>query len=490
MAYQVATIKKTTVVTSAKRAVGWADGYCNEIKKHKGKEVEGGILIGQTYFTSRPRGTLSAHGFGKKEVARLNRTRGLADNEATLEFIQEHCRKQKLKGRKIMGLRLILSMDPVKVTQLLMDQVDIDRLLVRVAEDTFSAIARKFYPGDELGFVLGIHHDARVHGNDAWVKRLQAEGRFQPKDQDPQIHAHVFLLPQTRKGVRISMSNRTQPGRDGVDVNMLDEVIGTYRENIQRQVYDLSIAQPQRIEPEWDAIIREASVSAMDDFFRAPIINGRVAARRFTWDKFSYHLRSLTREELKRRHNNRRQQFVRFSAGDREGTRREISASYAEQDSSFRRNIEVRRALVEVLEAKFPKQAERPAKFLDIPSGKTLILPSVGGRLAWPANRRASIDETAAELEETRKASHLQSIAALTTMEMKLAAIQGNAEEPRWIYELARLAQGDTLPHQDILDSAPAQTGPWTAEELVEPPAQPRPPTKRPDSPIPADIQR
>jgi hypothetical protein len=286
------------------------------------------------------------------------------------------------------------------------------------------------------------------------------------------------------------MSNRTQPGRDGVDVNMLDEVIGTYRENIQRQVYDLSIAQPQRIEPEWDAIIREASVSAMDDFFRAPIINGRVAARRFTWDKFSYHLRSLTREELKRRHNNRRQQFVRFSAGDREGTRREISASYAEQDSSFRRNIEVRRALVEVLEAKFPKQAERPAKFLDIPSGKTLILPSVGGRLAWPASRRASIDETAAELEETRKASHLQSIAALTTMEMKLAAIEGNAEEPRWIYELARLAQGGTLPHQDILDSAPAQTRPWTAEELVEPPAQPGPPTKRPASPIPADMQR
>ena len=174
MAYQVATIKKTTVVTSAKRAVGGADGYCNEIKKHKGKEVEGGILIGQTYFTSRPRGTLSAHGFGKKEVARLNRTRGLADNEATLEFIQEHCRKQKLKGRKIMGLRLILSMDPVKVTQLLMDQVDIDRLLVRVAEDTFSTIARKFYPGDELGFVLGIHHDARVHGNDAWVSYMAA----------------------------------------------------------------------------------------------------------------------------------------------------------------------------------------------------------------------------------------------------------------------------------------------------------------------------
>jgi hypothetical protein len=93
-------------------------------------------------------------------------------------------------------------------------------------------------------------------------------------------------------------------------------------------------------------------------------------------------------------------------------------------------------------------------------------------------------------LEETRKASHLQSIAALTTMEMKLAAIEGKAEEPRWIYELARLAQGGTLPHQDILDSAPAQTRPWTAEELVEPPAQPGPPTKRPASPIPADMQR
>jgi hypothetical protein len=228
----------------------------------------------------------------------------------------------------------------------------------------------------------------------------------------------------------------------------------------------------------------------MDDFFRAPLINGRVAARKFTWDKFSYHVRSLTREELKRRHHNRRQQFIRFSAGDREGALREIATSYAEQDNSFRRNMEVRRALVEVLEGKFSKPVERPAKFLDIPSGKTLILPSVGGKLVWPANRRASIDETAAELEETRQGSHLQSIAALTTMEMKLAAIQSNAEEPRWIYELAQLAQSGTLPHQDILDSALAQAGPWLAEELVDPPTQPEPPTKRAASPKPEDMPR
>lgn len=77
MAYQVATIKRTTVVTSLKAAVSWADGYANEVKKHKGKEVESGIKIGQTYFTSRPRGTLSAHGFGKKQAAILARTRGL-----------------------------------------------------------------------------------------------------------------------------------------------------------------------------------------------------------------------------------------------------------------------------------------------------------------------------------------------------------------------------------------------------------------------------
>lgn len=489
MAYQVATIKRTTVVTSPKAAVSWADGYANEVKKHKGKEVESGIKIGQTYFTSRPRGTLSAHGFGKKQAAILARTRDLSENDATVEFIREHCRKQKLRGRKIMGLRLILSMDPVKVTQLLMEQVDIDRLLVRAAEDTFSTIAQKFYPGDELGFVMGIHHDAKVHGNASWVKRLQAGGNYQPKDPDPHIHAHVFLLPQTRKGVRISVSNHNQPGRDGVYVNMLDEVLETYRENIQRQVYDLSIMPPPRLAPEWDAMIREASLSAMEDFFKADAITDLKAARKFGLDKFAFHMRILTKEGLRRRHNNRRQQFIRFSLADREDTRNEIASNYAELDGIFRRNIDSRRSHIEILEAKFTKSAAQPVKFWDIPSSKPLILPWFGGRLILPPNRRAIIDASIKELEEIRKASQLQSIAEITLMEMKLGAIQQNVEEPRWIYTLAQLAQNDILPHQDILDSAPVQTDPRIPGELVAPPTHPEQGINQPKAPYPADIQ-
>ena len=236
-------------------------------------------------------------------------------------------------------------------------------------------------------------------------------------------------------------------------------------------------------------MIREASLSAMEDFFKADAITDLKAARKFGLDKFAFHMRILTKEGLRRRHNNRRQQFIRFSLANREDTRNEIASNYAELDGIFRRNIDSRRSHIEILEAKFTKSAAQPVKFWDIPSNKPLILPGFKGRLFVPPNRRAIIDASIKELEEIRKASQLQSIAEITLMEIKLGAIQQNVEEPRWIYTLAQLAQNDILPHQDILDSAPVQTDPRIPGELVAPPTHPEQGINQPKAPYPADIQ-
>jgi len=485
MPSQVATLKRTTVVISPKAAVAWADGYANEFKKHRGKEVEDGIEIGKNYFTTRPRGTLSAHGFGRRRTQELSRSSGLSENEAVLDFLREHCWKQKAKGRKVMGVRLILSMDPEKVSRLLHDLVDVDRLLVRVAEDTFEDLAEKFYPGDELGFVMGIHHDVRTHSQDR-LKRLQGEDGSPPKKRLPHIHAHVFLLPQTKKGVRISLSNHTQPGRDGTYVDMLDEVLATYRENVQRQVYNLSIKPSPRLEPEWEPLVREACLSTMEDFFKAPTMTDLRSARRFGASKFAHHLSTMTREGLQRRHNFRRQQFLQLTRSNRIEIWNQIAKSFGQLRAFFRDNMEDRRKHLEELQANFKRPSDaRAVHFWDVPSGKSLLLKPTEGRLVAPKNRSGLIRQSLLELDDIRKASMLQDVGAITLMEMKLGAILPQIEDPQWIDGLAKIAQMKCLPHQEILDAA-AQAGPRMPAEAVVPAAlaaPATPPAERPQVP-------
>ena len=72
--------KRTKSLSNARAAVSWAKDYQDEVSKHKKKlqdekeqdKLENlGMGLGRTYYTSRPAGLLSAHGFVKQEVAQL-----------------------------------------------------------------------------------------------------------------------------------------------------------------------------------------------------------------------------------------------------------------------------------------------------------------------------------------------------------------------------------------------------------------------------------
>ncbi len=463
MSFKVAVLKRTAIVTSAKTAVAWAGSYVDETKKNKNKpEAENGIAVGKTYFTSRPPGALTVHGYGRGRTEAISRAQGITGNDAVLEYLREHCRLQRKKGRKILGLRLILSMDPAKVTDLLHQQVDIDRLLVRVAEDTFATVASKFYPGDEFCFIMGLHHDARVDGNKGWVAYQKQMGTYKAKRPHPHIHAHVFLLPQTRDGLRISLSNRTCPGRDGVKMNPLAATLETYRENIQRQIYDFSVKKNPEIGSDWEALIRESAMSAMSDFFSAERLDDPKAALKFGLNKFVYHIRSLDREGLSKRHRARRKQFMGHTMADKDQLWNVIVRDFNELDTIFRGNIERRKKLISDVVTKFGEPIiDQPVKFWDLPSQKAFLVNPSGTKVVAARNRTAAILSAIRELGDLRRGSQMQNLAELSEMEMKLAAIQTPAKEPEWIFRLAAISKMSELPHQAVLAlAAPTVTGP------------------------------
>ena len=208
-------LKRTKSLRQPSNAMQWVKGYLDEVGKHKGQDVgQLGLGIGRNYHSSRPAGLLTAHGYIRRQVDEIrrqlfpgdpDRVGGVANNRAVQEFVRRHCRSQREKKRKILALRFIASLDPDKVEAMLRYPVDLDRLLVAAIEGTFTRAAARYYPGDELGYLVGIHHDA-----------LDRLGR-------PHLHAHIFLLPQTRNGLRISMSDHNCPGRDGKFIDVLAE---------------------------------------------------------------------------------------------------------------------------------------------------------------------------------------------------------------------------------------------------------------------------
>src|ERR1039458_8481873 len=163
--------KRTKSLSNPRAAVSWAKDYQDELSKNKKRLQEekeqgklekmgvGGIGWGRTYYTSRPAGLLSAHGFVKQEVAQLQLAYGLDANAAALRYIEIHCLRQRKKRRTIMGLRAIASLDAAVIEPFARDMVDLDHAMVTSVERNMEALEREHYSGDRLGFFLGFHHD-------------------------------------------------------------------------------------------------------------------------------------------------------------------------------------------------------------------------------------------------------------------------------------------------------------------------------------------
>ena len=221
-------LKRTKSLSSPKAAVAWAQSYLDEKAKHKKKPGEPeekledlGMQLGKNYFTTRPAGTLSAHGYVKPIVDRIRVAYGLDETAAALRFIEDYCVAQKRQRRKTLAIRAIASLDPAEVAPYTKELFDVDHALVRGVEKTFEHISAQYYKGDPLGFILGIHHD-RLSTLDPNPRK---PGKAPPDPRrlgKPQLHGHIFLLPWTSSGHRISMSNHSFPdGKDAPAEDML-----------------------------------------------------------------------------------------------------------------------------------------------------------------------------------------------------------------------------------------------------------------------------
>jgi hypothetical protein len=262
--------KRTKSVSSPKAAVAWARDYCSEKAKHAAKLAQEqaeedklenqGMRIGVNYFTTRPTGLLSAHGFVKDSVSQIKLAYGLDDNDAAVKYIENYCQEQRRKRRLVLALRVIASLDPEIINPYTKDMVDLDHAMVTSVERTMEAMSAEYYPGDSIGFFLGVHHDKLTTSD----PNPRKPGKKAPKPsrlEKPHLHAHIFVLPWTARGKRISISNHNYPnGMDMPAIDMLDEARVTFDQQARLSIATLpGPVNEVFLSKEWNALARLAA---------------------------------------------------------------------------------------------------------------------------------------------------------------------------------------------------------------------------------------
>ena len=141
---------------------------------------------GIDYLTKEEKGKTRAYGFLRDDVTAIggnyahlmdNDARVIACHRAWMHRLDEH------PGVKKSAHKYVLSLDPRFCELMAAAGKDTDALLVQGVRTVMRRYQEKFYPGDRLGYLVGIHHD-RKH-----------------------VHAHVMLFPFTERGQNLHVSD-------------------------------------------------------------------------------------------------------------------------------------------------------------------------------------------------------------------------------------------------------------------------------------------
>ena len=418
----------------------WVGAYINEVEKHKGKDLaQVGLGIGKNYFSTRPAGLLTAHGYIRGQVDEIgrrtapdveDRTSIASNNRAIEEFVRRHCRAQREKKRKIIALRLVASLDPDRVQEIVRYPIDLDRLLVAAIERTLTDVAQKHYPGDELGYIVGLHHDA-----------LDRLGR-------PHLHAHIFLLPQTRSGVLISVSNHSRPGRDGQYVDMLSETKDLFREAAMDLAYSTApVRYKSFATQEWDDLAREISMKTAET-----VASGRQMSpertRKYAINTFLFYVKKTHPDWLKRRLQQLKERIADLETRGRAalvGTVREL---YAGLKELVRPKLEERRRLAGQVLPEFQKERVTcVTSDCHMRQTRTCLVEwrTVG-------NRRRLIEGLLQEIDDRRMAARISMLGELGIIDLHLAAAGLTVNPPGWMQRLELCARGDKFPNKELLE--------------------------------------
>lgn len=417
--------KRTKSVSVPWRATGWVKGYLDETQKHKGKDLSMiGLQIGKNYFTSRPPGQLSAHGYVRGDIEALKLACHLDDNQAILKFVEHHCRRQREKGRKILGLRAIASLDPKQISPLITRMVDLDLLLEQAVERTFSTLAERFYPGDALGYFLGIHHD-RHH-----------------------LHGHLFILPQTRNGLRLSLSNHTNPGRDTAYVDMLDQAREVYAAATQQIIYSQPLpTRKDYVSPVWTSLAKDLAAQTVDDFQSGEEMTPE-SGRKFGVNRFFYFVRTTHQEGLSRRIKRRKERIQELSKRDSRGLIEEASKNYQAVNQSMLEPLIQRATVIDPIIQHYRDSnsaSEVRHSILAVPRAQLV-------KFRVDQSRAEMIKNMSKDLALRRMAARITMLGEVANMELLLAAARGPDAAPPWLEMLEGAVRSGALPNQEMVE--------------------------------------
>jgi hypothetical protein len=439
-------LKRTKSLKRTAAAMEWVGEYVDEVGKHKGKDLgQLGLGIGKKYFSTRPPGLLTAHGYIRGQVDELRRqippgqgdqTGVIRNNRAVQEFVRRHCRAQREKKRKIIALRLVASLDPDKVEAIVRYPIDLDRLLVAAIERTLNRVAERHYPGDGLGYIIGLHHDAL------------------DRSQRPHLHGHIFLLPQTRAGVLISVSNHSRPGRNGKYVDMLSETKDLFHEAAMDLVYSTAPARYKSFATqEWDDLAREVSIKTVE-----VVASGRQMSpertRKYAINTFLFYVKKTNPAWLKRR-----LQALKDRIAELEGRGRAVLVAEARHlhdglKELIRPRLEERRRMANQVLPEFQKQ--RVACVTSDCHMKETRTCLVEWRTV--GNRRKLIEGLMQEIDDRRMAARTSVLSELGIIDLHLAAAGLTVNPPGWIQRLDLCIRSDRLPNKELLDQTNVQT--------------------------------
>lgn len=495
MRSRLVSLVKTGVIQSTHEVVAWVRNYIEGIRGDVGDKLgQLDLGTGRHYFASRPIGMLSAHGYVRDRVAAIRRATNLASNEAITLFLRDFCRQHRITGWQKMGIRMVLRIDPVKLTQFYFGKVDIDRLLVKAAEDTFAKAAEVFYPGDELGFIMGLHHSLNTLRHAASRRKfVKRQGREPgPKDYQPLICGHVLLLSHTKRDRHVNLRGAVLMDPSGsIPLDCLVGLREYYEARVQSEIYDPPVRYGRAIEPEWEPIVREAATSTLEDFWwRVPHVKDRRELRRRVLNRFRWHVRTLDHEKLARKCRERHDALLNYrlqAAKDPNLLRQKIQKQCSALAAILRENRDRRIELVDHLIASVA--AHRPGtamvKFWDIPSGKAALSAPVGFKLEYPPCMAEQIRSSLRDLEAMRQASRIQSLGELTLLSLQLQALQRDPHDPQWLDYLTRVVRCGKLPNEDLLVKVPpsAETPSSSAGSGTTTPATPIPSPNPPGEP-------
>jgi hypothetical protein len=409
---------------------------------------------------------VSAHGYAEARVAKIKQVKGLSNNDAVLSFLREYCLHQRDKKRKTIGIRMILSFDPEKVTELAKERVDIDQLLVSVAEKTFDRMAEVYYPGDQLGFVLALHHDAETYKHTTSRRRfIKVHGREPgPEDCKPHIHAHLLVLSHTRNDQRVNFSDRSLVDRSaagtGERLDRLTAIREYYQAQVTNEIYHYRTKEVAPVDPAWVPLIREAATCTLEDFaFKEPEITDRKELRRRVVNRYNWYLATTDREKLEKRYQHRRAALLdlrRREAANSEKFQRDAKERFAEMNSILGATAAQRAEAVEKMSSLVISELPPPkVRFFDTPSETARVEVPANHIPKYEPDRSEELKKLMGEFDSIRHVTRIQTLGEVTLLSLRLQAATRNPEDPEWLSSMGDTAQLDALPNQTLPEPSP-----------------------------------